>query len=186
MSPWFLEMVATVFGVTSVYLLTVGDGRGWALGGVWILLTGYVFWLNNILGSAILQVFFLVTQIVGWWRWKTGEQTDLRLSSHWLSGSQRVVVIVTYALGWAGLAWWLDQSDGTAVSMDSFVTVGSVLAQTLMVWGKRECWLVWLAVNLVYTALSFSQGLAGFTLLYTLFCGLAVNGWREWTRDREE
>jgi nicotinamide mononucleotide transporter len=186
LSPLFLEMLATVFGVISVYLLTVGDGRGWALGCVWIVLTGYIFWVSNILGSALLQVFFLVTQCVGWWRWKTDHQSDLRLTSGWLSGRSRFAVLVCFVLSWGLLDWWLARFGGTSVGMDSFVTVGSVFAQTMMVLGRRECWLIWLAVNAVYVVLSFLQGLWAFALLYLLFCGLAVNGWREWTRDRGE
>jgi nicotinamide mononucleotide transporter len=186
LSPLFLEVLATLFGVVSVYLLTVGDGRGWALGGVWIVLTGYIFWTNNILGSALLQVFFLVTQIMGWWRWKTGEETDLRRSSRWLTPSQRIAGLLGLVAGWGLLAWWLRQSGGEAVWMDSFVTAGSVFAQALMVFGRRECWLLWLAVNMVYVVLSAAQSLWAFALLYLLFCGLALNGWRQWTRGCEQ
>lgn len=181
-----VEMVATMFGALSVYLLTVGNGRGWALGMVWIVLTGYVFWTQNILGSAVLQVFFLLTQLLGWWRWHRGDEQDLRVSSSWSSPRQRVLALVGLAGGTLVLGAWLTRSGGTAVWLDSFVTVGSVIAQTLMVAGKRECWLLWLGVNLAYIALSGGQGLWAFALLYLLFAFLALNGWREWTRDRED
>lgn len=181
-----LEWVATFFGVLSVYLLTVGRGLGWPLGCVWIVLTGYVYWDGNILGSASLQLFFLLTQLLGWWRWQRGNEPDLRVSSSFLSKHQRVFVLLTLLLCGLGVAVLLEHLGSRSVWMDSFATVGSVIAQALMVGGNRECWLVWLAVNLIYVALNFSQQIWGFFILYALFCGLSVHGWRQWTRDHTE
>lgn len=180
------EVLGTIFGVLSVYLLTVGNGRGWPLGVLWILLTGYVYWNRNVLGSAWLQLFFLLTQLAGWWRWKAGTETDLRVASGWLSQTARWLLLSLFLGAWYGLTQGLGALGGSGAWMDSFCTVGSVLAQSLMVLGRRECWLLWLAVNVVYVFLNASQHLWAFALLYLLFAVLAVKGWREWTRmDRE-
>jgi len=189
MSPLLLESLTTLVGVASVYLLTVGRGLGWPLGCVWIVLTGYIYWGAGLLGSASLQLFFLITQLVGWWRWKTGPEQDLRMSSTFLTRRQRLAVAGALLASWPAAVWVLAKLGSVGVWADGFVTVGSLFAQGLMVLGKKECWLLWTLVNLVYVALNLSQRLWAFSLLYGLFLALAIHGWREWTgtvsRERE-
>jgi len=132
------EWLGAVLGLLAVYLLSKGDGRGWMLGAVMIVLTGVVFLAHDIRGSAALQVFFLVTQLMGWWRWKQGQEEDLRVSSRALSRPQGVALVVLCALAWFALGWALQASGGSCPWLDSFATSLSVAAQTLMVLGIRE------------------------------------------------
>ena len=141
------------------------------------------------LERATLQLFFLITQLVGWWRWKTGPEQDLRMSSTFLTRRQRLAVAGALLASWPAAVWVLAKLGSVGVWADGFVTVGSLFAQGLMVLGKKECWLLWTLVNLVYVALNLSQRLWAFSLLYGLFLALAIHGWREWTgtvsRERE-
>lgn len=186
LNPLFLESLTTLVGVASVHLLTVGRGSGWPLGCLWIVLTGYIYWGAGLVGSASLQLFFLATQLIGWWRWKTGVEQDLRVSSTYLSTGQRLGATLALLLCWIGLAQWLLKIGSVGAWADAFVTTGSLFAQTMMVSGKKECWLVWAVVNLVYIGLNLSQQLWAFSLLYGLFLLLAIHGWREWTRTVEK
>ena len=57
---WTLEVAATVLGLVSVFLLSVGNGRGWGIGAVMILMMRVVYYAGGLFGSAALQLFFLV------------------------------------------------------------------------------------------------------------------------------
>ena len=189
MSPqWmlFAEIAGTFFGLASVYLLTIGNGRGWSLGMIWIVLTGLVFFSKGYYGSTCLQLFFLVTQVIGWRRWHQGEKEDLRSSALKLEAAQMGGLCLALGLLTALGAKVLTQADGQAPWLDAFATAGSVVAQLLMVRGYLECWLVWLAVDVVYLYLTALVGLKAFLFLYLVFCGLALNGWWHWTRDVQE
>ena len=181
MSSFLLELLTTLVGVASVYLLTIGRGAGWPLGCVWIVLTGLIYWEAGLLGSASLQLFCLSTQLVGWWRWRTGPEHDLRISSSFLTNRQRAATVGALVICWPATAQILIRLGSVGAWADGFVTAGSLIAQALMVMGKKECWLLWGLVNLVYVALNLSQELWAFSLLYGLFLVLAVHGWREWT-----
>lgn len=182
----YAEIAGTFFGLVSVYLLTVGNGRGWSLGMVWIVLTGMIFFSKGYYGSTCLQLFFLVTQVIGWRRWRLGEKEDLRAVALKLSVKQ--VGLLCFILGFLTVlgAKLLVQADGQSPWWDAFATAGSMVAQVLMVRGYRECWLVWLAVDVVYLYLMALAGLKAFLVLYLVFCGLALNGWWQWTRDVQE
>ena len=177
------EVVSTVLGLVAVALLTVGNGRGWFIGVVSIVMTSVVYVAHSIYGSALLQIYFLVTQFWGWWCWRKGEQQDLRLVSRTLSGRQRLLSVLLVGVGTVGAAHVLQSVGGASVWWDGFVTSGSLLAQTLMVLNFGECWLWWVVVDVVYVGLSWRSELWSYTLLYLVYCALALNGWRQWTRD---
>lgn len=178
------EVSATLFGLLSVYLLTIGDGRGWSLGVIWIVLTGVVFASQGLFGSTLLQVAFLLFQGLGWWRWSQGAEKDLRVASRGLGRRKLAGLILFWAGCWLLTLQALSAVEGSQPLADSFCTIGSLLAQTLMVYGYRECWVVWLLVDLVYVVVCGISGLIVFAVLYLLFSLLAIHGWREWTRDR--
>lgn len=180
------EIIATITGIISVYLLSVGNGRGWSLGAVMITLSGLVYVARSLYGFATVQLYFLVTQFLGWRRWRLGEEKDLRKSNRALAPRFFLGLCLALTGVWMVAAQVLLLVNGVAVWADAFVSVGSLAAQTLMVAGYRECWLLWLAVDIVATVLSYDQGMGAFVLLYLYFCVMAVNGWREWTRDAEE
>lgn len=177
------EVVSTVLGLLAVALLTVGNGRGWFVGVVSILMTSVVYVAHSIYGSALLQVYFLLTQLWGWWSWRKGEEQDLRLVSRTLSVRRRLLSVILVAMATVAAAHILQSVGGQSVWWDGFVTSGSVVAQTLMVLNYGECWLWWVVVDVVYVGLSWRSELWSYTLLYLVYCGLALNGWREWTRD---
>lgn len=180
-----LEVISTVAGLISVALLAGGNGKGWSVGAVTIILMGWVYFARALFGSALLQVFFLGTQLVGWKRWRDGSEEDLRTRSRLLTPRMRwlsvALVLVTTALGTKVLEHW----GGRAALWDSFVTSGSLAGQSLMVLGFGECWLWWLAVDLVYIVLMWQQGIYSYAVLYAVYCLIAVRGWREWTREVE-
>jgi nicotinamide mononucleotide transporter len=49
-----------------------------------------------------------------------------------------------------------------------------------MVYQKYETWILWLVVDLGYTALYFSQELHLTSMLYLVFTVVAAVGWRSW------
>ena len=66
--------------------------------------------------------------------------------------------------------------------LDALPTVGSVAGQILL--GRKwvENWAVWVIVNLFSIGLFAYKGLWLTVLLYALFAGLSVVGWRAWQR----
>ena len=60
--------------------------------------------------------------------------------------------------------------------------IGSVAGQFLLGRKLVENWAVWLLVNLVSITLFAVKGLWLTVLLYALFAGLSVVGWRAWRR----
>jgi nicotinamide mononucleotide transporter len=186
--PWLAaEILAAVLGVASVRLLSRGDGRGWPVGVAMVIVSGIVYWLENIKGQALLNVYFLVAQLIGWRRWARGDEPDLRRSARRLSPLPAALLGLSWMAATAVTAGLLRLGESRHVELDAFASIGSLLAQALIVAGYAETWLVYLLVDMVLVVLSVKAELWFYVAMYLVYCVLAWQGWRAWTREvREE
>ena len=94
-----------------------------------------------------------------------------------------IALIGALAVAWPLLGAFLDQATDTDVPWwDALPTAGSLAGQWLLGRKYVENWPVWVAVNLVSVGLFAWKGLWLTVLLYLLFLGMALWGWRAWQR----
>ena len=85
------EAVAVVFGAAAVALTIRQSLWCWPLGLVQVALYVYVFYQARLYSDMVLHVIYVVLQVYGWYRWRSGER-----------GS---ALPVSY-LSLASRAWW--------------------------------------------------------------------------------
>lgn len=177
------QLASVALSITSIAFLARGDGRGWPLGVVAAMFFGLVYWLENIQGQAALNVYFLLVQLVGWRRWATGREPDLRRRARRLGRREMALTVLLWLGATPLLAGLLGLGRSLHTGLDAFVTVGSLLGQLLMVAGFAESWLLYLVADVVLVALSAKAELWAYFAMYLVYCALAWQGWRQWTRD---
>ncbi len=170
-----LELLAVITSLIGVWLGTTGTRITWPW---WILsssLYAILFFQFDLLASAILQMVFILAAIWGWFGWgKEGAKpTKLVLT-------EKFVWVIVSLMGWAILTPVLSDIGAAATLLDSFILVGSVAAQLLMVKEKYEAWPIWVLVNIVATFHYSRQELWFTSLLYLVFVFVAIVGWRKW------
>lgn len=175
------QIVSAVFGLWSTYLLTKGDGRGWALGAAMAVLSAYVFLYRRVYGSFLIQLFFLSIQLTGLWRWKTGADPDMRKVAKRMTLKQGILTGVVWLSVAGTLGYILDSQGGQVPYLDGLGVTGNVLAQLTMIGGKPECWLIYMLTNLCYIGLSYRADIHAYTVLYCVYMFVAYRGWRQWT-----
>ena len=157
---------------------------GWPLAIVSSLLYFAVFWRSRLYGDAALQIFFAVVACWGWFQWLGGHRSDgSALTVARLSRAGVLRTLVASALLWPVTGLFLRNFTDTDVPWwDAFPTAVSLVGQFLL--GRKfiENWLVWIVVNVVSVGLFAYKDLWLTALLYTLFIGLSVVGWRAWQR----
>jgi nicotinamide mononucleotide transporter len=172
-------MIATVLGIwlTTKRLLVC-----WPI----VLLADFlylaVFYQARLFSDALLQIFFVVFTLYGWWHWwrgllQEGEVRVVALSPRgWIAG---------LAVGAAGsfLLGWLMVHIGAALPhLDATLASYSLVATW---WGARKHianWWLWIAVDTVYIGEYIYKSLWPTALLYAGLVGLAVLGLRDWRR----
>jgi len=185
MSPTrWLEVIAVVFGIVSVYFNARQNPLGWATGLVNVGLYTLLFFQGKLYALMGLQVFFAIISIYGWYQWLRGGQQRTGLKVSRVPRSTAAALAVAAALATVGLGWYLDTRTGDQQPyVDAGVSVVSLAGQWMMARKYLEAWLIWVAVNVVSVPLFVVRGEYPTALQYTVFLGLAVSGLKQWHRS---
>ncbi|AVR98624.1 nicotinamide riboside transporter PnuC [Pseudoduganella armeniaca] len=181
MSP--LEIAANAIMAVSIVLAGRNNVHSWWLGIVGCALFGVLFYDVRLYADVALQVFFILTCIVGWVQWLRGAGgAPLRITS----ASVRTLAQLAAAGIAATVAYGLmlrEFTDAYAPFIDSAVLAFSVIAQFLLMGRRIETWPVWLLVNTISVPLYASRGLNLTAMLYAAYWVNAVVSWWWWRRQ---
>jgi nicotinamide mononucleotide transporter len=176
------EVAANLVNALSIILAGRNSIHTWWTGIAGCLLFAAVFLSAKLYADVTLQVFFIVTSIMGWIAWLNGENhrpLPVRRSGAALASLLFVVGILV-----AGLYGWLLHrfTDAYAPFVDSIVLAFSVLGQLLLMGRRYESWFCWLLVNTIAVPLYLSRGLNLTALLYAAFWVNSIIALYRWRR----
>ena len=170
-----LELAAVIASLIGVWLGTSGARLTWPWWVTSAILYGLLFIQYDLIASAALQLVFIAGGIWGWIGWgKSGAKPES------LKNKERVIWLLALVVSWILLAPALASIGAAGTWLDSFILLGSLIAQILMVREKFEAWPIWVVVNIVATIHYAMQDLWFTSLLYVVFIIIALVGWRKW------
>jgi nicotinamide mononucleotide transporter len=185
---WLLENWVEVLGAVSGVLYLVCSIRQsiflWPLSIASSLMYMFVFFHSAIYANMILQGYFLVMGIYGWYYWriggprnKAGELPVSVISGRiviWISLISLILFILLYLI--------LHQTDSPVPALDAFTTALSISATWLLARKIIEQWFLWVIVDLVSVVMYISQSLWLTSILYSLYVVMAIIGYFEWRK----
>jgi nicotinamide mononucleotide transporter len=193
----YLEFFGTLAGGVAVWLSAYGNIWSWSIGIINVVLFFFLFYQVQLYPDMFLQVFFFITNLIGWWRWahpRPGEEDrrkELRVS--WMPMRRTIaiaVITMTGALVFGTFASNLHEIVPSLFPLpsaypyfDSFVMTVSIAATYLMVEKKVECWAAWIVADVVATYLYFAKGILIVGIEYFVFCLIAAFGLWRWHRE---
>jgi len=191
-----LEWWATVLGAVAVWLSVKENVWSWIIGLGNVCLAFVLFFQIQLYPDMLLQVFFFITNVIGFWQWKfpkvAEQNTHQQLRISQLSNQTRLLSLGIALLGtliMGSFAGNLHHWFPTVFSLpsaypyiDSFTTLMSIGATFLLIRKKVEAWWVWLAVDILSTYMYYTKDVRFYALLYAVFCGIAIKGAMEWTK----
>ena len=175
-----LEIAANVLMTASIVLAGRNNIHSWWIGIVGCVLFAVLFYQVNLYADVLLQLFFIVTCVIGWLQWRRG------------AAGQPLPITRT---GWRSLAWIVPAgiaavviygmllhrwTNAYAPFIDSAVLVFSIIAQFLLMSRRIETWAFWLLVNTVAVPLYYSRGLHLTAVLYAAYWFNALLSWYWW------
>jgi nicotinamide mononucleotide transporter len=195
---YWREIVGNAFGLASALFGLRRNAWAWPVGIVGNVLLFTVFLgqaIGNdqgtpLYGQAARQVFFLLTSVYGWWRWRRNRRRSQgsAVDPHWATKKQRigyglvaaaavVVCFFTFRAVGAGFEapWWYYLAD-------SWIFVGSMLATYAMARGWVEFWLCWIAVDLVGVPELLYFKYYPSAILYAVYAAFVIWGFVVWLR----
>lgn len=144
-------------------------------------------------GQSARQIFFIITSLYGWWRWRQVKRANHSGREHaitprWATLAERLGLAVTMVIGvvvvqqvfsMLGAGWPAPRWYHVA---DAWIFMGSLLATYAMARGWNEFWLIWIGVDLVGVPLLWHSDYLPTAILYAVYAGFVLYGFFVWLR----
>jgi nicotinamide mononucleotide transporter len=179
-----LEIAANTIMAVSIVLAGRNNIHSWWTGIVGCSLFSVLFFDSQLYADVALQLFFIVTCIIGWRQWLLGDHGH---ALHIRTTRPAALLMMALAGVAATAAYGLmlkHYTNAFAPFVDSTVLMFSVIAQVLLMGRRIENWPVWLLVNTISVPLYASRGLYLTAVLYAAYWINALVAWRHWRRER--
>lgn len=180
-----LEATGLVTGLVCVWLLIRQNVWTWPLGIVYVLVSIVIFLDARLYADLLLHLGFLGLNAYGWFFWLRGGSTSRAALPVTRAGAGPVAALVLAAgigTGVFGRVFEL-RTDADLPYWDNATTCLSLAAMWLSTRKHLENWVLWFVVDVLATGIYLYKGLYFYALLYLVYTGMAVAGWRAWRRS---
>lgn len=193
----YLEFFGVITGLIAVWLSARAHIWSWPVGIVNVVLAFFLYYQVQLYPDMFLQVFFFITNVIGWWRWLSPapEEADRKqeLKVSYMRVRQLIQVSVISVAGTLVLGYFASRlhewfpgvfpASSAYPYVDSFITVMSITTTFFMIQKKIECWVIWIIVDVVATILYYVKGVKFYSVEYLVFTVLATYGLLNWIRE---
>lgn len=182
MTVW--ESLAVFLAVAYVLLAIRKSVWCWPAAFISTAIYTVLFWQVALLMESVLNVYYMVMAVYGYWLWSRGrsEDQDIELVSWSTSRHVQIIVItsmVSLAVGWL----MANYTQASFAYLDAATTCFAVMTTYLVANKVIENWLYWFIINLVSIYLYLNKGLMLTSMLFVLYLGMAIVGYLMWRRD---
>ncbi|MBJ7310388.1 nicotinamide riboside transporter PnuC [Rugamonas sp. CCM 8940] len=178
-----LEIAANAVMTLSIVLAGRNNAHSWWLGVLGCSMFALLFYGVKLYADVALQLFFIVTCVIGWLRWRRGAGGVALPIGRVRAGPLAAMVLLGVAASAAYGLMLHRYTEAYAPFVDSAVLVFSIIAQLLLMGRRLESWPFWLLVNSISVPLYFSRGLHLTALLYAAYWLNAIVSWYFWRRQ---
>lgn len=208
----WIEAVGTIAGLLCIGLASLEKTINYAFGLVNVTLFAIIFFQIQLYASLLLQIFFFVANVYGWYAWtRTTSQHQALLHIRWLPLPKALAWLAVSVVAIGLMTVWIDpvfgfltriavsimQSFGLNVAepvlepdafpfWDSCMMVLSIVAMILMTRKYVENWLLWVIINIISVVIFTLQGVYAMALEYLILTFIALNGSRMWINSARQ
>lgn len=192
------ELVAVILALAYLLLIMRECIWGWHCAFVSTAIYTMLFWKVSLLMDSMLNVYFMLMAVYGWWQWRNKDITSVKTKTPntetnvLSSDSTRirtwrwpvhlitalVIVVLTLVSGYL-------LSENTRAAwpyLDSFTTWASVVTTYMVAKKVLENWLYWILIDAVALCLYVERGLYLTALLFIAYLVICVFGYLNWKK----
>ncbi|HOZ75288.1 MAG TPA: nicotinamide riboside transporter PnuC [Flavobacterium sp.] len=179
-----LEFIAFVLGIMSVWYAKKENIWVYPTGLVATVITAYLLYLAGYLGDMMINAYFSIMSIYGWYRWAKGKQSD-DLSISRTSSKEKAIGVLLFAITILvvyGIYKFFDQPIHKDNYIDIFASGLFFTGMWYMALKKIENWTLWIIGDIIVVPLYAYRGLGMLSLQYLIFTILAVSAYLAWKK----
>jgi len=177
-----LQWIAIVTGVAEVLLARVNNILLYPAGIISTLLTMYILFVAGLYADSMLNAYYMVMSVYGWWYWaKKKDRPEVPISM--CSGTDWKIVVAIAGGGFVVLYFLLKTLTPSTVPLaDAWVSATAWAGMWLLAKRKVENWILLNISNIFAIPLLFYKQLPLFAGLTVILFIVAVFGYFDWRR----
>ncbi len=189
LSQIILEFIAFVLGILSVWFAKKENIWVYPTGLIATIITTYLLYVAGYLGDMIINGYFAIMSIYGWYYWtkKTDELDNLPITR--TNTKEKIIGIALFFLTIIvvfGIYIFFDYE----IKKENYIDILSsgifFTGMWYMAKKKIENWTLWIIGDFIVTPLYAYRGLGMLSLQYLIFTILAVSAYLEWKRTLQK
>lgn len=184
-----IEILGFTVGLLYLWWEYHANAKVWIASIVMPLISIWIYLSKGLYADFAINIYYLVIAVYGYcvWTGKKAKQTSTPRPITHVTPYITLTCLAATALIWVGIYWVLVTFTNSTVPVaDSFTTALSIVALWMMARKYAEQWLAWLVVDAVCVGLYFYKGIPFYGILYTIYCVVAIAGYRKWLRIMKE
>jgi nicotinamide mononucleotide transporter len=176
------EVLGFVTGLWCVWLAARAHIANFPVGIANCALLLFLFFHAGLFADAALQLLFISLGVRGWIQWsRLGRLSTTTVSS--ASFRLLTMSVLLAATMWAAFVPLLHKAGGSLPLFDALIASLSVVAQWWLNRKILQSWWWWIAVDLISIPVYVARDLYLIALLYCVFLGLCIFGYRGWRAE---
>ena len=189
----WLDLITTILGRAYIIFEYRASRWMWVVGIAMQLLGIVLYYQKGLYADCGMEFYYLAMSCYGLVKWSRTPNPSPKGEGK-TGGIRSIVNTPSFFWGVGGgflllwfIIWWLltTFTDSRVPIADSFTTALSIVGIWMLTQKYLEQWFVWIAVDIVTSALYFYKDIPFKASLYALYVVIAVFGYRKWKRDME-
>lgn len=177
-----MQWLGTSFGVVQVLLARKNNSNNYLFGIISILISLWVLYQSGLYADILLNLYYLVMSIYGWFYWKMGKQNKETPISY-LNKKEHSIALGIVVGCFLLMAYWLSQhTDSNVPYWDAIVCAFAWAGMWLMAKRKIENWVYLNISNFIAVPLLIYKGLYIYAGLTVFLFMVAVSGYLKWKK----
>lgn len=186
------EVLAVVFSIISVLYAKRNSLWVYPTGIIGILFSIWIFVQaeNKLYPDAVLNLYYLIMSIYGWYIWKHGGADRHEKPLSWCSRKEYLWAFMLFVSLWVGLYYWLSTYHVNNVPLtDAFSSAMAAVGMWLLAKRKIENWIALLLADAVDVVVFFIKKLilfCGLNLFYVIIAWVGFLAWKKFYANQLE
>lgn len=178
-----LEITAVIFGLFSVWFAKKDNILVFPTGLVSTFIYAYLLWQWELLGDAMINLYYFIMSIYGWYYWTRKKDDTVEFPIAIMNTKEKIMAIIIFiATIFFVITVYLyfNKFTNWYSYVDTFLTAVFFIGMWLMAKRKIENWIFWIIGDIVSIPLYFLKGYTFTSFQFLIFTIIAVYGYLEW------
>lgn len=196
-----IEIIATVFGILSVYFSIKKN--------IWVYPTGiistalyiYITFKFGLFGDCIINVYYTIMSVYGWFLWSKNAEDHIHVEVDWATKKERIIALFLFLISLVMVTVvyyykpYIDNHfslEGTNLGLyhldwanwlDIFTTSLFLVGMWFMAKRRIDNWIFWIIGDFICMPMMIFKGLGITSVQYLVFTVMAVLGYISWKKN---